>query len=113
MSGIRWTEDELRAWQIKSANRSPVPTADKQSTAAARAGATDENKKVHTRYRVCILQRRKRLVDTDGVNIKAAIDGLVCGGLLPDDSPQRLESILVTQEKSATETTEIEIWEVE
>jgi len=61
-------------------------------------------------------QRRRRLTDPDGLHIKSAIDGLVVGGLLGDDSPDWVESVEVTQAKcqrGEEEQTVIEIFEVD
>ena len=54
---------------------------------------------------------RKRLTDADGVSAKAAIDGLVLSGLLPDDSPKYVSKVSYSQEKGSKEETIITIEE--
>ena len=59
-----------------------------------------------TPCRLHIHSRRYRLVDADGVSGKAAIDGIVISGLLPDDSAKEIKEITYSQEK--IKKTEIE-----
>lgn len=66
-----------------------------------------------TLCRIHIHSKRKRLTDADGVSAKAAIDGLVHGGLLQDDSAKFVTEVSYSQEKSKEEETTIELWEVE
>lgn len=57
-----------------------------------------------------IHSKRKRLADADGISGKAAIDGLVHSGLLPDDSAIFVEEVTFSQEKSNKEETLITIY---
>jgi len=66
----------------------------------------------HSRFRINIHSRRGRLADSDGISAKAAIDGLVAGGILGDDSPAWVESVTYSQELSEIEETIIEVWEL-
>jgi len=59
-----------------------------------------------------IHSQRKRLTDADGVSAKAAIDGLVHGGLLQDDSAKFVTEVSYSQEQCKKEETIIELWEV-
>lgn len=43
--------------------------------------------------------RRFRLCDADGISAKAAIDGIIKAGILPDDSPEYVKEVRYTQEK--------------
>ena len=63
------------------------------------------------RYSIHIHSKRKRLADPDGISAKAAIDGIVRAGLLPDDSHDYIKEITFSQEKSQTNETIIEIYE--
>ena len=54
--------------------------------------------------------RRKRLCDADGISAKAVIDGLVSAGILQDDSPNYVNAVSYSQEKSQIEETIITIW---
>lgn len=61
-----------------------------------------------SRVRVCVKSFRKRLIDPDNLCPKYFIDCLRYAGLIPDDRAQDIE-LLVTQEKSKDERTEIQI----
>lgn len=52
-----------------------------------------------TRCSIHIHSKRFRFADSDGISAKAAIDGLVHGGLLQDDSPSYVSETSFTQEK--------------
>lgn len=78
--------------------------------------AKKETKGLNPPYRIHVHSIRNRLTDADGVSGKAAIDGLVLAGLLPDDSPQFVQEVTYSQEKTAkgeAETTVLTITEVE
>lgn len=40
---------------------------------------------------------RYRLADPDGISGKAAIDGLVDAGILPDDSAKEIQAVIFSQ----------------
>jgi hypothetical protein len=42
---------------------------------------------------------RATLADPDGISAKAAIDGLIHGGILQDDSPRQIQEVTYSQEK--------------
>jgi hypothetical protein len=46
-----------------------------------------------------ICSRRYRLADADGISAKAAIDGLIHGGVLRDDSSEFVKEVRYSQEK--------------
>ncbi len=52
-----------------------------------------------------IIHHRKRPTDPDGCSAKAAIDGIVAAGILPDDSAKWIESIKITVIQSVVEKT--------
>lgn len=62
--------------------------------------------------RIHIHSVRKRDVDADGISAKAAIDGLVHGGLLQDDSPRYVKEVSYSQEKGSEEEVIITIEEI-
>ena len=67
-----------------------------------------------TPVRILIHSYRHRLVDTDNVSGKAAIDALVHAGILADDSPKQVTEVSFRQTKIKTkeeEKTEIIIQE--
>jgi len=65
--------------------------------------AKEEVETFSSPVRIHIHSRRKRLTDADGVSAKAAIDGLVHGGLLEDDSAKFVQEVSYSQEKSSEE----------
>ncbi|OEU68488.1 MAG: hypothetical protein BBJ57_07360 [Desulfobacterales bacterium PC51MH44] len=48
---------------------------------------------------ISIMHHRHRLADPGGISCKAMVDGLVDGGLLPDDSTKEIEEIRERQKK--------------
>lgn len=63
-----------------------------------------------TRVSIHVHSIRKRLCDADGISAKAAIDGLVQAGILPDDDPKHVKEVTYSQEKGSEEKTIIEIY---
>jgi hypothetical protein len=61
---------------------------------------------------ISIHSKRNRLLDIDNLFAKYVIDGLRYAGILADDTPQFIEKIVHTQEKSKLEETIITIEEV-
>ena len=59
--------------------------------------------------RIYVHSLRKRLVDSDGISIKALLDGIVDTKLLIDDSPSEVEWVRHTQEKIKKDEQEITI----
>jgi len=53
-----------------------------------------------TPVNIHVHSRRTRLTDEDGVSAKYAIDGLVIGGLLPDDRKEYVSGVSYSQEKT-------------
>ena len=53
--------------------------------------------------RVYVHSIRKKLADSDGISGKAMLDGIVDSGLLIDDSPEEVEFVRHTQEKTKEE----------
>lgn len=73
--------------------------------------AKDEGQEMDKRVCIRVHSKRRRLTDPDGLYFKAALDGLVAGGLLVDDSAKCVKEVSFSQEKSETEETVIEVWE--
>ena len=109
MTIARWTENEYVAWFAKNHNRAAVPSSDMEPNFKHGSAAKDANKKAYPRYRIHYHSRRRRRCDPDGVYSKAATDGLVAGGLLPNDSLDYISAVEFSQELSETEETIIEI----
>ena len=70
-----------------------------------------KSKRLNTPVCIHIHSVRKRLADADGISGKAAIDGIVKAGLLPDDKPEFVQEVSYSQEKGNEEYTEITITE--
>lgn len=106
---IRWTKDEYNAWLEKANPGITVRFADVESDTQHGLTAKNVDKEVRPRFRIHVHSRRRRLCDPDGVCAKSAIDGLVQGGLLPDDSAEYIDSVTFSQEKSVDEETIITV----
>jgi hypothetical protein len=115
MGGIRYTEDEYAALISTRAARDHNPsvqTPNVERHADVRLPAKAQGQEVHSRFRIHYRQRRRRLIDADGLYSKAATDGLTIGGLFDDDRPEWVESVTQSQEKAHVEETIIEVWEI-
>lgn len=105
-NSVRWTEEQLRDHERKQNNdRAAVSVAYLESNSSHAAKSADAGKEGHPRYRIKIHSKRRRLTDSDGVSGKWAVDGLVAGGIIPDDSPEWVESVTFSQELSEHEET--------
>ena len=114
MSGIRITEEEyaaIIARQKARNNRPSDPSPDLEPDSDNGSSAKNVGEAVHSRFHIRVHSKRRRLTDPDGLSAKFAIDGLVKGGLLEDDSPTYVESVTFSQELSQLEETIIELWE--
>ena len=65
--------------------------------------------KIKFPVRIEIISYRHRLIDIDNICVKFVIDGLVSARVLPDDSPEFVESVTVKQVKSDEERTLVKI----
>jgi len=81
------------------ANKTTISPANVEPSAGNESLATGKVKKMDTPCCINIHSRRYRLTDADGCSGKAAIDGLVHAGVLPDDSAKYVEKVSHTQEK--------------
>jgi len=71
--------------------------------------AEEETPRLDSPVSIHVHSIRKRLTDADGISAKAAIDGLVLSGVLPDDSPKYVKQVTYSQEKGKIEETIITI----
>jgi hypothetical protein len=113
-SGIRWSDDEYRAYLART-NRARLYSPDAEPSPRDGISKPIQREENHPRYDLRIHQKRRRLTDTDAVAYKSAIDGLVKGEILRDDSASVIRTISFTQEKCGRcedEETVIEIYEV-
>lgn len=107
-----WTEEQLAAYLARFRDP-PVPVADMESTPKLAPKKKNVRQEVYPKYSINVHSKRRRRVDPDGLSAKAAIDGLVLGGILSDDSAAEIAEVTFTQETSEVEETIIEIWEIE
>ncbi len=107
-----WTEEQVSAYlqRFKGNNCAAISTANVEPDPSPGLKTTHVDEKIHPRFRINIHSRRRRLCDPDGISAKAAIDGLVKGGLLSDDSTKYIDAVTFSQERSENEETIIEIW---
>lgn len=71
--------------------------------------ANQADRKEKVKANIHIHSVRKRLIDPDGCSGKAAIDGLVHAGVIPDDSADFVSGVSYSQEKGPEERTTITI----
>jgi len=116
MKNDHWTVEEYRAYLctgIAPGDHHPaIPAADAKPARRAEPAAEDAAEKIHPRYRIDIHHRSRRLADATGRSHKAAVDGIVRGGILPDDGPEYLEEIRETRRQGERDETVIEVWEI-
>jgi hypothetical protein len=106
-----WTEERLQAY-LAGFNRVAISTTYVEPDSKHGPAAKNVDKEVYPRFRIHIHSKRRRFADPDGVSAKAAIDGLVKGGILRDDSSKYISEVTFTQELSTIEETVIEIWQI-
>lgn len=84
----------------EGSSEAPLTSADLESSSGYEALVAEGVTPFSAPVSIHIHSKRKRLVDADAVSAKAAIDGLVHAGLLQDDSPQFVEGVSYSQEKT-------------
>lgn len=92
-----------------SENRTTISTTNLEPNTGNAHLGEEKIKRSDPPYDIHVHSIRKKPGDVDGISAKAAIDGLVKAGILPDDSPKWVQSILFTQEKGKEEKTIIEL----
>ena len=90
----------------------PVSTPDVEPNPKPIPKKKNAREKVCPRFSINVHSKRRRRADPDGISAKAAIDGLVAGGLLSDDSAAEIAEVTFSQEISEIEETIIEVWEI-
>lgn len=101
----------------RGTNIHPAPSgvANVEQTVGNGCDRTKAGARFHSPVDIIVHSYRKKLADTDGVSAKAAIDGLVHCGVLPDDTTAQIQSITYRQskiEKGEEEYTLIHIFPV-
>jgi len=113
MSGIRWSSEQVEQYLagFTGDRGAAVRVTDGKSDLKSGAAPANNAEKIYPRYRITINHRGRRIADATGRSHKAAVDGLVRGGLLPDDGPAWLEEITEKSERADINETIIEIWQ--
>ena len=107
---LRLTEEEYAAILARQ-NRAADTASNLESDPKHGPPSKDVGEEVCSRVRIHVHSKRRRLCDPDGISAKWAIDGLVKGGLLRDDSAKYIEAVTFFQEHSEVDETIIEVWE--
>lgn len=90
-------------------DRATSPDADMESDAINEFVGKGRSPTQDTRVSIYVRSYRKLNSDPDGVSVKAALDGVVDRGILPDDSSKQVKSVTFETIKSSEEKTIIEI----
>ena len=113
---MKSSERELWEQWYENRNRSAVPAHNVEPATRHESLAAQAVSRLGTPCCLHIISYRHRLCDSDGISAKAAIDGLVHGGILVDDSPEYVKEVTYSQVKVRTkdeERTEIIITQEE
>jgi hypothetical protein len=112
MSGIRWTHEEVEQYlqkHFKADDHSAVPAPDAKPDRRNAPAPKNAAKEISPRFSITIHHRSRRLADPTGRSHSAVVNGLVRGGILPDDSPLYVKEIRETYEQRKNEETVIQI----
>jgi hypothetical protein len=90
-------------------NHPSVPVAHLESNSGNEPSGAYEAEEVDSPVCINIHSIRRRLADPDGISGKAAIDGIVNAGLLPDDKAKIVKAVTFSQEQGRIEKTIITI----
>lgn len=112
VKGNAWTPEQVASYLARF-DRAAVSAANVEQNTSHEPAPKDEAQEVHSRFSITVHHRSRRLADAGGRSHKAAVDGIVRGGILPDDSTDYVKEIKETFEQRQNELTVIEIWEIE
>ena len=111
-----WTIEQYRTFLrtgVAPSNDNPAVSAtDAKPARRAKSKAKDGAEAVHPRFSITIHHRSRRLADATGRSHKACVDGIVRGGILPDDGPKYLEEIRETRRQGPRDETIIDVWQL-
>ncbi len=102
--------NQRRVREILGSSAAP-PTANVEPAFGHDALAAKKGPRFDTPVCIHCHSVRKRRADPDGISAKAAIDGLVRGGILADDNAGCVKEVSFTQERGEEERTVITISE--
>ena len=90
----------LKNGNAKIRNQTSVSTADLECGTGHEPVSKKQTGSFNSRVSIHVHSRRKKLTDSDGACAKYVIDGLVHAGILADDSPEEVEKVSYSQEKT-------------
>lgn len=93
----------------ESNNRNSIPDANMEPANGNGPLAEKTLPRFDSPVHINVTSYRKRLTDTDGVSVKAALDAIVRAGILSDDTAKQIKSITFENRKSSEEKTIVEI----
>ena len=103
MANLRWTQDEYERYMVHH-NNPAVPVADVERDSSHAAEAKVKTQEIHPRVCIRVHHRSRKAADATGRCHKWAVDGLVRGGILVDDSPKYVKEITETFEIGKDQT---------
>ena len=111
--GIDQMIDSWKTWRKIEKNTntdcSPLSPPDVEPAPSHEQMGAPKGSQLDQRVRIHFHSKRRRLADPDGISCKAAIDGLVQGGILRDDSAKFVKEVSFSQEIAGDEETVIDI----
>ena len=93
----------------ESDNRASVPATNVEPPAGDESVGAQALPRFDTPVAIRVTSYRKNKHDTDGLSVKAVLDGVVRAGILADDSAKQVTQITFESVKSSDERTVIEI----
>ena len=102
------TKDEYEAYMARH-NSSAVQAPNVEPTVSNESLGKGKGSPLDTPVRIKCHTRGKRLGDCDGRSLKAALDAIVSGGILPTDSAESVKEVQFTQEHWTEDQTIITI----
>lgn len=90
-------------------NRTTLPVTNLEQNSSHESVGTEEITGFASPVIITVTSYRKRNHDTDGISVKAVLDGIVRAGILADDSAKEIKEIRFKSIKSSEEKTIIEI----
>jgi len=97
---MNWTEEEYEQYlKRKNGNSVAVSSPHLEQNPSYGGMAKEKTKRFNSPVRLHIHSKRRRLADADGISAKAAIDGIVNAGILPDDSTKVVKEVSYSQEQ--------------
>lgn len=90
-------------------NRTTLPAPIVEQNTNNESMGTEEIKRFDSLVTITVISYRKLDHDTDGISVKAVLDGIVRAGILTDDSTKFVKEVRFKSIKSKEEKTIIEI----